>query len=108
MSLDLTFKVDGKMKTFSKDAIYFKDNIRAVKHTIVQQKFFNSENQNEEMYEETQQSFCEMMADIFDGQFSAEQFKSGMTLENVSKAEDIFTLALGGKLDSKEKESEKK
>lgn len=107
MSLELSFKVDGKMQTFKKDAIYFKDNIRAVQHTMVQDTFYKSEHPTPEKYEEMQHGFCEMIADIFNNEFSAEQFKAGMSLESMKKAEDIFTLSLGGKLE-KEKESEKK
>ena len=105
--MELSFKVDNKMQTFKKDAIYFKDNIRAVQHTIVQDAFYKSDNPTPEMYEEMQHGFCEMIADLFNNEFSAEQFKAGMTLESMNKAEDIFTLALGGKLE-KEKEAEKK
>jgi hypothetical protein len=106
--MELSFKVDNKMQTFKKDAIYFKDNIRAVQHTIVQDKFYKSDDPTPEMYEDMQHKFCEMIADLFNNEFSAEQFKAGMTLKNMKTAEEIFTLALGGKLDKEEKESEKK
>lgn len=107
MAIELSFKVDGKMQTFKKDNIYFKDNIRAVKHTIVQTEYYEAEKQTEEAYEQMQNDFCEMISDIFNNDFSAEQLKNGITLDNLRKLDDIFTLALGGKL-KKEEETEKK
>ncbi len=104
MAISISFKVDGKMNTFKKDDIYFSDNIRAVKHTIVQSKFYNSDDPTPEKYEEMQDDFCEMIADIFNNEFSADQFKRGLSLSSHKKAEEIFTLALGGKADKDEKE----
>lgn len=106
--MELSFKVDNKMQTFKKNDIYLKDNIRAVQHTMVQDKFYKSDNQTPEMYADMQHDFCQMISDFFNNEFSAEQLKAGVTLENIQVANDIFTLALGGKLDKEEKESGKK
>ncbi|MFW8619013.1 phage tail assembly chaperone G [Enterococcus innesii] len=104
MTISISFKIDGKMHTFKKDDIYFSDNIRAVKHTIVQSKFYNGDDPTPEKYEEMQEDFCEMMADIFNNEFSSDQFKRGLSLSSHKKAEEIFTQALGGKIDKEDKE----
>lgn len=98
MAINLSFKVDDKMQTFKKDDIYFADNIRAVKHSIIQADYYNSEKQDVEKYGAMQEDFCQMMSDIFNNEFSGEQFKQGLTLEKHNKAEEIYILALGGTL----------
>lgn len=103
MAISLSFKIDGKMETFKKDDIYFADNIRAVKHQIVQMDYFDSEEQTPEKYEAMQEDFCQMMSDLFNNEFSSEQFRHGLTLEKTKKAEEIYILALGGKLDEEDK-----
>ena len=103
MAISLSFKIDGKMQTFKKDDIYFADNIRAVKYSIVQAEYYNAEKQDVEKFEAMQEDFCQMMSDIFNNEFSSEQFKQGLTLKNHVKAEEIYILALGGKLDEEDK-----
>lgn len=107
MAISVSFKIEKKMKTFTKDDIYFADNIRAVKHSIVQADYWQSKEQTPEKYEDMQNDFCNMIADIFNNDFSGEQFKQGMLLSSHQQADDIFTLALGGKLE-KEDDEEKK
>ena len=107
MAISLSFKVDGKMQTFKKDDIYFADNIRAVKHSIVQAEYYNSKKQDVEKFEAMQEDFCQMMSDIFNNEFSSEQFKQGLTLKNHSKAEEIYILALGGTLDKEDTDKKK-
>lgn len=108
MRIELTLRIDGKMTTFTKDDIYLSDNIRAVKHQIAQKKFYTSDDQTAEMFEEMQDDFCEMIADIFNNDFSSEQFKNGLSLANRTKAEDIYILALGGKLKDEQEDDESK
>lgn len=103
MVISLSFKVDGKMQTFKKDDIYFADNIRAVKHSIIQAEYYKAEKQDVEKYETMQEDFCQMISDIFNNEFSAEQFKQGLSLSKHEKAEEIYILALGGKLDEEDK-----
>ncbi len=103
MAISLSFKIDGKMQTFKKDDIYFADNIRAVKHQIVQREYYMSEKEDAEKFEAMQEDFCQTMSDIFNNEFSSEQFRQGLTLEKTKKAEEIYVLALGGKLDEEDK-----
>ncbi|MFZ6624508.1 hypothetical protein ACOXU5_02320 [Vagococcus fluvialis] len=107
MAISLSFKIDGKMQTFKKDDIYFADNIRAVKHSIVQADYYNAEKQDVEKFEAMQEDFCQMMSDIFNNEFSSEQFKQGLTLKNHVKAEEIYILALGGTLDKEDTDKKK-
>ena len=105
--MEISFKVDGKMRTFSKDKIYFRDNIRAVKHQIIQGKYFEEEINDPEKYEEMQADFCRMIADIFNNEFSAEQLRDNFLLEDRERLEEIYILALGGTI-KKETDEEKK
>lgn len=105
--MEISFKIDGKMQTFTKDTIYLRDNIRAVKHQIVQSNYFESPQQSHEEYENMQYDFCEMIAYIFDGEFSAEQLRDNYPLTEREKLDDIYILALGGTL-KKESTDEKK
>ena len=109
MAISLSFKVDGKMKTFKKDDIYFSDNIRAVKHSIVQTEFYTKENATKEDYENMQTDYCEMIADIFGNEFSADQLKNGLTIGKLDELESIYLKALGGeKKETDESEKKKK
>lgn len=103
MAISLSFKIDGKMETFKKDDIYFADNIRAVKHSIIQNEYYLLEKQDAKKFESLQEDFCQMISDIFNNEFSAEQFKQGLSLSKHEKAEEIYILALGGKLDEEDK-----
>ncbi len=104
MAISLSFKIDKKMETFKKDDIYLSDNIRAVKHQIVQTEYYTSEKQTPEAFEEMQNDFCEMIADIFDNEFSSEQLKKGLTLKKYKEVENIYILALGGKVEKEDSE----
>lgn len=109
MAITLSFKVDGKMKTFKKDDIYFSDNIRAVKHSIVQTDFYSKKDATKEDYENMQNDYCEMIADIFDNDFSAEQLKTGLTISKLDELDAIYLKALGGeKKESDDNEKKKK
>mgnify|MGYP001241804384 FL=1 len=105
--MEISFKIDGKMQTFTKETIYLRDNIRAVKHQIVQSNYFESPQQSHEEYEKMQYDFCEMIAYIFDGEFSAEQLRDNYPLSEREKLDEIYILALGGTL-KKESDDEKK
>ena len=105
MAISLSFKVDGKMKTFKKDDIYLTDNIRAVKHSIVQSEYYTAEKPSAEKYEEMQADFCEMIADLFNNEFSGDQLRQAYPLSKFEDLEEIYVQALGGK---SEEDSEKK
>lgn len=110
MAIEVSFKIDGKMKTFTKDDIYLKDNIRAVKHSMIQHDYYTNEGQTPEKFEEMQDDFCAMISDIFGNEFSPEQLKSGISLSDTEKLNEIYTLALGGKVEEEsdgEEESKK-
>ena len=105
--MEISFKIDGKMQTFTKETIYLRDNIRAVKHQIVQKEYYNGPQDKSEDYENMQYDFCEMIAYIFDGEFSAEQLRDNYPLSAQDELDDIYILALGGTL-KKESTDEKK
>lgn len=95
--IELSFKIDGKMKTFSKSEMVLGDNIRAVMHSIVQNNFYQSETKTPESYQEMQDAYCDMFADFFNGEFSGQQLKKGLTNDKIADLEEIYLLALGGK-----------
>lgn len=108
MAIEISFKIEGKMQTFTKDKIYFRDNIRAVKHQILQSRYYENPLADSEKFEEMQNDFCQMIADIFGNDFSGEQLRDGFPLSERQKLEDVYILALGGELEKKENKDEKK
>lgn len=102
MPYKISLNIDGKKKDFKKEAMTLKDNIIAVKHTIRQTKYFSSDEQTPEAFEELQMDYLQTMVDIFNGEFSIGDLE-GMSLEKKDVLEKIFRAALGGEVSEEEK-----
>lgn len=103
-----TLKIKGEDREFKRDNFFLRQAILANKHQIVADEFYKKDHPTAEEFENVQMDLAKTISEIFDGQFTADEFIDGLTMENQHVADDILILALGGKLKEEKQDDEKK
>lgn len=103
-----TLKIKGEDREFKRDNFFLRQAILANKHQIVADEFYQKEHPTAEEFEDLQTDLAKTISEIFDGQFTPDEFIDGLTIENQHVADDVLILALGGKLEKEEKQDDEK
>ncbi|MBT2732120.1 hypothetical protein [Carnobacterium sp. ISL-102] len=98
--------INGKTKKFDKKQFFIKEHILALQFSLKQEKYLKKEDRNIEDIAENQKNWAEFMSDVFEKQFTVEEFINGLEIKDKSAAEDIYIECLGGKNDEEKKENQ--
>lgn len=104
---ELKLTIDGKVQKFQKKQFFIKENILALQFSMKQEKYLRLEEPEIEDIEKNQLNFAEFMSEVFEKQFTPEEFINGCLIEDKDIAEDIYIQCLGGNSEDKEKKGKK-